>query len=213
MLRECAILLAVGAAGLIAGADVRTFLAAAAAATAAAWFARPGRAGVDCFATLDPLRPAGRTFADAIRQSVCRVRDTQGPVSLRLAAFTRDRRPALRLDLDRDGDLVLTCDSRRTALKLPGVWLPDHPLPLELPHGRSLTLRLEPCCGARVRVAPVAARRLPQRSWLALAALAAAACLLDVGCLLAAVLGFAFHAYLLEQQRDRAPQDKGVQRR
>lgn len=212
VLREYAILLTTGAAGLIAGADALTFLAAAVAAAAAAWFSRLGGRATDCYATLDPDRPDGATFADAIRRSVRRVRDTQTPVRLRLATFTRHARPALQLSLRPDGDLVLSCDARTNALQLPGVWLADHPLPLRLPHGRSLTLRLEPCGAGRVRAAPDAGRRLSRLHRVALATLATAACLSDTSWLLAAVLGFALHAYLLEHQADCTPQDTEVQR-
>ncbi len=205
------LLFATAAAGLTAGGDAATFLAAAAAAAAAAWFARRG-GGVDCFATLDPDRPDGRMIAEAVRQSARRVLETREPVRLRLAAFTRDARPELRFDVARDGDLILTCDGRRIALSLPGVWLADHPLPLKVPHGRCLTLLLEPRGGGRVRAAADAGRSLARGHYLALAALTAIACLSDAPRLLAASLGFAFHAYLLDQESERAPCDSHVQR-
>lgn len=212
VLRDYAILLPIGAAGLIAGADAQAFLTAAVAAAAAAWFSRLGGRAADCYATLDPDRPDGATFVDALRRSVRRVRDAQTPVRLRLAPFTRRACPALQLSLRPDGDLVLSCGARTHALQLAGVWLADHPLPLRLPQRRSLTLRLEPCGAGRVRAAPDAGRRLSRLHRVALATLATAACLSDTSWLLAAVLGFALHACLLEHQADCTPQDADVQR-
>jgi hypothetical protein len=203
MLRTLAMLSAIAAAGLISSPSAAAFLAAALAAAAAAWLLRPPPAPAEGYATLDPCKPEPAVLMQAIRQAVRRAKQEERAVSLRLTAQARGGR-ALALDLTREGDLALVGAPRRAALGLPGVWLPDHPLPLALPAAGSLTLLLEPCEGGRVRAASAAPRRLRARGWAALALLAAAACLLDAGWLLSAALGFAFHAYLLQQQPERA---------
>ncbi len=208
-----AILLATACAGLIAGAGGHTFLSAALASAAAVWLARAARTPAqDVYANLDPVNPDGTLLLDALRQALAHISRTGRPVRLRIAALTRNARTVFRLNLNRDADLELCRNTRRAALKQPGLWLPDHPLPLTLPHDRSLTLLLEPCGPQRVRasLASTAVRPPCPRSVPAL--LAVASCVLDIDWLLAAALGFAFQACLLEHQTERAPDDPKVQR-
>lgn len=206
-----AILLATAAAGLVAGADTHTFAAASVACALAAWLARSTRTPAqDLYANLDPDNPDGAHLLDAFREALALISRTRRPVRLRIAAFSRNARPAFRLNLNRESDLELARDSRRTALKHPGVWVPDHPLPLILPHDRSVTLLLEPCGAERVRASlSRAAFRTPTHWGLSLF-LAAAACALDIDWLLSAALGFTFQSYLLEHQPERAGDDPKV---
>ncbi len=202
-----AILLATAAAGLIAGAGTHTFAAAAVAAACAAWLTRAAPTPVQAlYANLDPDHPDGDLLLDACRQALAFISRTRRPVRLRLAAFTRVPRPVFRFNLTRDADLELARDARRDTLNQPGVWLPDHPLPLTLPHDRSVTLLLEPCGPGRVRASLARSARRTPHGYLALLP-AAAACVLDLDWLLAAALGFAFHTYLFEHQPERAAED------
>jgi len=194
-------------AGLAAGGEPLSFLAAALAAAAAAWFGRAQLAPQELYANLDPLAPNGLVLLDAFREAFDRVRRTQGRVRLRITAFTPVPAAVFRFELSREGDLELACGHRRRAFKQPGIWLPDHPLPLLLPRGRSLTFVCEPCGPARIRVSLDAGRFVGTRhaaSWLLLVAVS---CAIDAGWLLAATLGFAFHSYLLNQQAQRTPND------
>lgn len=208
MLHGYIILLATAVAGLIAGAGTHTFVAAAIAAAAAAWLRRSGAVHAqDLYANLDPINPDGSLLLGALRDALAFISRTQQPVLLRIAAFRPSDRPVFQLSLNREADLELLRDTRRTALKQPGVWLPDHPLPLVLPPDRSVTLLLEPCGPERVRASLArAAVRVPGHWGLPLM-LAAFACLLDIDWLLAAALGFAFQTYLLEHHPDRASDD------
>jgi len=206
-------LLATACAGLIAGAEVIHFLAAALAASAAVWLKDSRSHASRCYANLDPQRPDGAVLLAALRETLSLVRRTQKPARLRLACFTPNAHPVFSLGLSRDNDLELSCDLRKSALKQPGVWLADHPLPLVLPRARSLTLVLAPCGPSRVRVSLDAGAPASSRHWLILALLASAACAFDFGWLLAAALGFALQTGLLEQQARRAPQDARIQRR
>jgi len=200
------ILLATAGAGLIAGASAPTFLYAACSAAAATWLCRIATTptGHTLYATLDPRAPDGAILLEAIRKALALIRNTRKPVRLRLCALIPGGRPVLRLEVNRTGDLELCCDNRRSALKRPGVWLPDHPLPLTLPHTRSLTLLLEPCGTERIRASLArSAVRLPC-PWCVLVLGVIAACALDASGLLAATLGFAFQSYLSHQQAHRA---------
>ncbi len=213
MLQGCAILLATAAAGLIAGADTHTFMAAAVAAALAAWLPCIARISAqDLYVNLDPVNPDGSLLLDAFREALALARRTRKPVRLRIAAFTRSARPAFRLSLNRDADLQLACNARRTALKQPGVWLPNHPLPLTLPHNSSITLLLEPRGAERVRASLACAASRTPGHWSLPLLFAAAACLLDIDWLLAAALGFAFQAYLSEHQPKRANHNPEIQR-
>ncbi|MDX9868701.1 MAG: hypothetical protein RBT78_12345 [Kiritimatiellia bacterium] len=208
MISCLALLLAVAAAGGAAGAAPAAFGAAAVSAALATWLLRADR-GVPranhVTVTLDPLEPDSGTLREGIREALGRVRDTHRPARLRIQARREADRPRLRLGLNRDGDLDLIRDLRHVPLKQPGVWIPDHPVPLNLPHTRCVTLRLTPAGGGRVRVrlAPFYAWP-PPPVWALLAAGMVAACLLDQAELLAGLLGFAAQAYLLRQQNERA---------
>ncbi len=211
MLHGYAILLATAAAGIVAGADTHTFAAASVAAAMATWLTRRTSTPVqDLYANLDPDNPDGAHLLDAFREALALISRTRRPVRLRIAAFTRNARPVFRLDLNRASDLELARDSRRTALKHPGVWLPDHPLPLTLPHDRSVTLLLEPCGTGRVRASLARAAFRTPGHWGPPLLLAAAACALDIDWLLAAALGFTFQSYLLEHQPERAGDDPKI---
>ncbi len=213
MLRPLAILPATAAAGLIAGAGTDTFLAAALAAVAAAWHAGRLRQAELCFATLDPLRPDPAVLPAALREALDRARHTRRAVRFRLAPVPPGACAPCSLTLTQEGDAAVCGLSRRAELRRPGIWLPDHPLPLSLTRNLSLTLVFEPCEGDRVRVSLPSAHVYSLAHGLTLALLAAAACALDAGWLLAAVLGFAFQAGLLQQQAGREPDDPEVRRR
>ena len=213
MLHGYAILPATACAGLIAGAGAHTFLSAALASVMAVWLARVAcQPALDLYANLDPANPDGTLLLNAFREALAHISRTGRPVRLRIAALTRSARPVFRLNLNRDADLELCCNTRRAALKHPGLWLPDHPLPLTLPHDRSLTLLLEPCGPHRVRASLASTVVRPPCPLSVPALLAVAACVLDIDWLLAAALGFAFQACLLEHQTERAPDDPQVQR-
>ena len=206
-------LLATGAAGLIAGAGVHTFAAAAAAAAGAAWLFHIRRQTAQTlYANLDPQNPDGALVLAAFREALAFISRTRRPVLLRITAFTRKAHPVFQLTLTRDGDLDLARDARHTALKQPGVWLPEHPLPLALPHDRSITLLLEPCGPERVRASLAGNPSRPPCHWSLPLLLAASACALDIDWLLAIALGFAFQAYLLQHQPRRATGNAKIQR-
>ncbi|MEI7901988.1 MAG: hypothetical protein WCK89_17180 [bacterium] len=194
-----ALFLATAAAGLIAGAGAHTFVAASIAAAAAVWLTHIARPGArTLYANLDPQNPDSSLLLDAFQEALALIRHTRQPVRLRIAAFTRNARPIFRLNVTREADLELSSDTRRTALKQPGIWLPDHPLPLTLPHDRSITLLLEPCGPERVRASLAStATRMPH--WCLPLLLAAVACALDIDWLLAATLGFAFQTCLVRR--------------
>jgi hypothetical protein len=206
------LLLVTAAAGLIAGAGAHTFAAAAAAAASAVWLQSVGRAKAqDLYANLDPEDPDGALLLDALREALALLSRTRQPVRLRIAAFARKAHATFHVSLNREADLEVSGGSRRSALKQPGVWLPDHPLPLVLPRDRSVTLLLEPCGAERVRASLAAPASRSPRSSLPLL-LAAAACVLDSDWLLAAALGFAFQARLPDDQPERASGNPKVQR-
>jgi len=211
MLRDLAILPVTAAAGLIAGGSSSAFLAAALAAASAIWFGRVCAAATPAlYASLDPQKPDGSILLVAFQEALDLVRRTQRPIRLRLTAFAKTQASAFSLDLNREGDPELASGARKTALKQPGVWLPDHPLPLVLPRTRSLTLLFETCGPTRIRVSPNDGSALRKGAWLGLAFLAVTACALDTDWMLSAVLGFAFQIYLLEQQTRCAPNNARV---
>lgn len=210
MLREYSILPVTVAAGMIAGAGTPTFLAAALAAAAAFWTARSAPSADLCFATLDPHSPDASIIPDALRQSLDHARRSGRRVRLRLAALPAESGLACRLSLNREGDIVLGGLLRNVSLQRPHIWLPDHPLPLDLTRKRSLTLVFEPCGPSRIRVSLPRVSAFRPVHWTLLALLASVACALDAGWLLAASLGFTFQSYLLAQQSDRTPDDPQV---
>lgn len=193
------------AAGVLAGSRFPAFAAAALSAAAAAWFARLRHSdGFYLHVTLDPDAPDSNMLADAIREALHRLRLTQSPVTLRIAALRASPNPRLSLNLTRDGDLEILCDRKRPlALGHPGLWIADHPLPLCLPHMRSLTLRLTPAGKERLRVTCGNAASVTRNGWVAILLTAVAACAFDIPGLLAAALGFAGQACLLENDADR----------
>lgn len=195
-------------AGLLAGAGAPAFAAAALSAAAAAWFTRLGHSdGFYLHVTLDPDAPDNGMLAGAIREALSRLRLTQRPVTLRIAAFRASPHPRISLSLARNGDLEILCDRKRPcALGHPGLWIADHPLSLHLSHTRGLTLRFMPSGQERVRVACQTAAPVTHNGWIALFSVAVAACAFDSPCLLAAALGFAGQAYLLEHHPD-CPRD------
>jgi hypothetical protein len=199
MLPVCAILVATLLAGLIAGTSAPAFVAAALGASAATWFLTLRNAPrLTCFAILDPQQPDGEILLHAFREASDEALRRRRAVGLRIAALSGASSARFRLGLDRSGDLEVCRDGARPlALKRPGSWIADHPLPLELPRTRCLCLTLTPAGARRVRVARTVASACPRGAWLAAASVAAAACLLDTGWLLAAALGFALQAYLL----------------
>jgi len=212
MLRRFAILPVMAAAGFIAGSGSLAFLAAALAAASATWLKRTRTSGATFYANLDPQAPDAEILLTAFQSVIAHVRQSQTFAQLRVTAFSKKAHPAFRIDVNRENDIEILGGPRRLALKQSGTWIPDHPLPLVLPHARSLTLLFEPCGAARIRVS-VSDRspNLRNALWLALAVLAAVACATDAGWLLAAVLGFAFQTYLLEQQPHGAPNDAHIQ--
>lgn len=201
--------LVVAAVALIAGATSAAWLAAALGAAAAAWRARlASSAGTRLIVTLDPLAPDSRLVLAALREALRQLTRTRQAVSLRMAAFRATAHPRLHLCLSRDGDLEIRCDGARVQrLRQPGIWIADHPLPLNLPRTRCLTLRFNPAEGGRVRVALAAAAPLSRRGWFAVAFVIAAACVCDAASGLAGALGFAAQTYLLEHHPDR-PSDQ-----
>lgn len=213
MLRNYTLLPVTAGAGLVAGAGADTFLAAALAAAGALWLARRHPPADLCFTTFDPLSPDATLILEALRQTLDRARGRGRPVRLRLAALPAEARPPVRLTLSREGDAQLESASTCASLKRGGVWIPDHPLPLLLTRNSSLTLVFEPCEPGRMRVSLPPPAALGPLHLLILSLLAALACALDSGWLLAATLGFVFQSYVLAQQANRPPDDAGVQRR
>jgi hypothetical protein len=196
----------IAAAGLLAGATFGTFMAAAFGAALAAWQIRlaPARAS-RLSATLDPEAPDSAVLLEAFQEAVRLIRRTDRAVLLRISAFRAAAQSALQLDLTRDGDLAVTNAGQRTRhLKQPGVWIADHPLPLELPRSRCLTLRLAPVSGGRISVSRPSALPLSVGAWAAVVLLAAAACASGAALLLAALPGFAFQRGLLDDHDRRS---------
>ena len=208
MMQVFTILLATVCSGLLAGANTLTFLTAAVSAAASSWLWRfPALPHArELYVTLDPQAPDGTHVLEALRKALALIRQTRHPVLLRITAITRFAQSAFRIDLDRNGDLELFWNARRIALKQPGIWLPDHPLPLTLPNTRSVTLRLEPCGTERIRasLAPWCVARMSY-PWFVIALGIVVACVIDTAWLLAAILGFAAQSYLLQHQAHRAP--------
>ena len=201
-----AMLLGCAASGLIAGPGLNTFFFASVSAVLATWFARIPRDSTEpVFASLDPLDPDGTLLLHAVREALNLIHRTGHPVLLRISAITRKAHPLFRMDLNHEGDLaVCSGSSRSAALKQPGVWIADHPTPLTLPNTCCVTLCLTPSGQGRVRVSLASACTFPRGLWCAVALLVLAACTFDAGWLLAATLGFAFQAYLLEQHPHRS---------
>ena len=206
-------LLATVLCGVLAGAEAPTFIAAASAAVLATWIYRiPHSAARHLFANLDPLAPDGAILLLAVREALALIRQDHRPVLLRIAAIATPPQSAFRLNINRDGDLEVSRDGCRPwTLKQPGVWIADHPLPLILPHDRCLTLRLAAAGKERVRSSLAPSSPFPNGFWIAVVFLAVAACTWDIGWLLAATLGFACQAYLLEHHADRPHQKPKIQ--
>lgn len=201
---------AVAAAGAVSGWSCPALAAAALASALAVWLRVWACSAGHGFVNLDPANPDPSALLAALRLAAARVGETQRPFSLRISSPTREGRPAVRLDLDARGDLVVRGLGKPLALGHPGLWLPDHPLPFGLPSRRCTTLRFSPCGGGRVRVACGLARAWGVAVWVALALLATVACVLDSASGLASVLGFGVTAYLLERQEERAHEDAPV---
>jgi hypothetical protein len=197
----------VAAAGGAAGGDLRAFLGAALGAALAAWWPRLAFAADDRFAvSLEPDAPDDAVLLESVRTSIERLQRTGRAVSLRISAFRPSGRPRVWLRLTREGDLAVARDGRRERrLKRPGLWIADHPVPLELPCARCLTLRLAPSEGGRrVRASRAAAAVVPRWGWFAAALLAGGACAGGSAGLLGAALGFAVQARLFEHHARRA---------
>ena len=201
-----AMLLVTAASGLIAGAGVETFIFAAVSSVLATWFTRiPRDATEHLFANLDPLDPEGTHLLHAAREALNLIRRTGHPVLLRISAISRKKYPLFRVDVNREGDLTVCSGGKRSApLKQPGVWIADHPLTLTLPHTCCATLCLTPSGQERVRASLATASTFPRGMWGAVALVAFTACAFDAGWLLAAALGFAFQAHLLEYDPHRS---------
>jgi len=201
-------------AGLAAGERLDVFLAAGLAAASAAWLSHLRTATIPrIFVTLDPQRPDPALLMRAFHEAFDHLRKKRSPVLLRLAIFLPAEHPSMTIDLNRQGDAELVVGMKKTALNLPGAWLPDHPLPLALPRAGSLTLQIEPKGATRFRVSTDTGLSLGRGHGFFLAFLAVAACACDANWLLAAVLGFSLQTYLLDQQTKRPPNDAHVHRR
>lgn len=207
-----ALLTATAAAGTVAGSSSGVFLAAALAAAVAAWRAFPPLSGCrQIFVILDQHRQDPQTLPQALRYALDEVTRSQKPLLVRISPPAGQARQDCRLDITRDYDVEIRRAGLRVAkLGRNNVWIAEHPLPLILPDARATCLRLAPSGSARVRVTPAAAAACPRSLWLAVAAAAGAACLLDCAWLLAAALGFAFQTGLIQYFQDRAPKDLQV---
>lgn len=208
-----AMLLATVLCGVIAGAEASTFIAAAIAAVLATWISRiPHYSARQLFANLDPLAPDGAILLLAVRKALALIPQNHRPVLIRIAAFATPPQPVFRLNINREGDLEICRDGCRPwTLKHPGVWIADHPLPLFLPHDRCLTLRLAAAGKERVRSSLAPTSPFPNGFRIAVVFLAVAACTCDIGWLLAAALGFACQAYLLEHHAYRPDEKPKIQ--
>jgi hypothetical protein len=150
-------------------------------------------------------------LAEALRTAVRRLQHKQSPVTLRIAALRASPHPRISLSLTRDGDLEVLCDRKRPcALGHPGLWIADHPLPLCIPHMRSITLHLTPAARERLRVTCGDAAFVTHNGWIAILLIVAAACAFDIPSLLAAALGFAGQAYLLEHHPERPRRQRKI---
>jgi|LSQX01.2.fsa_nt_gb hypothetical protein len=200
------------AAGILAGAGFPAFAAAALGAAAAVWFARLKHSGgFYLHVTLDPDAPDNGMLAEALRAAVRQLQHTQSSVTLRIAALRASPHPRINLNLTRDGDLEVLCDRKRPcALGHPGLWIADHPLPLCIPHMRSITLHLTPAVRERLRVTCDSAASVTRNGWIAILLIVTAACAFDLSGLLATALGFAGQAYLLEHHPERPRRQRKV---
>lgn len=192
--------LVIAGAGILAGSGAPTFLAAAAGAVFAAWRVHlHHRPKHHVFVNLDPDAPDSTLLLHAIREAVSYLCNRNHTVLLRMSAFSASKHHGSRLELSRDGDLVIACTGQRTqALKQPGLWIAEHPLPLPLPRAQCLTLLLTPTAGGRVRVSRPTALAFSSRTWAAIVAIILLVCALDAPVPLAALLGFALQTYLLQ---------------
>jgi len=195
-------------AGFAAGPELRTFLAAAVAAAFAAWLISfPAGSEIRIFANLDPLNQDCAILQQAVREAVARIQATKRPVSLRIGAHSNARHSAIQFDLTREGDLEISRSGNRPwKLRQPGVWIADHSLPLALPQTRCLPLHLSAAGKERVRASLARPRPIPVWVWIGSASLAVIACAADLNGVLAATLGFACQAYLLEHHAHRPHQ-------
>ena len=180
MFRNITLLPATLAAGLISGEKIEVFLAASLAGASSIWF-RHARAAVrPClFVNLDPRAPEPSVLVKGIQNAFGLVRRTQAPILVRITAFRESKKLNMRLGLTRNGDAELSVGSKRTALGQPGVWLPDHPLPLPLPSARGLTLKVEPKGANRFRVSAGRDSDVRRVNGALLALLVVAACALE----------------------------------
>ena len=121
---------------------------------------------------------------------------SQRTIILRVAAFTSDPRFRPRLNLTPGNDIELSGAPRRQMLQHPGVWVADHPLPLDIPLTRSLTLIFSPCVGARIRVAEDTPPGIPVYAKIGGVLLIALACAFNLNPLLAATLAVIGEMYL-----------------
>ncbi len=197
-------LLATLLSGLLAGGSLGAFSLATGAAIVAVWYSRlnrRNRADKELYATLDPKFPDGEVIIKALSEAASLVRQHLCVVQVRLTVPDAATRRALStlLTLTRHADVEVICHGHAFFLKQPGVWIADLPIPLSFPRMGSMTLRLEPTTGHRIRIKrmPVAPTPTPL-FWVGLAVGVAMACIFDWPCLLGMLVAFAIQMRLLQ---------------
>jgi len=185
------------ASGLMTGGRPLAFLTAAAAVVLTGWIARNYRPRTRRrYLILDPQAPDAGRLAAALSTAVEEAARSRQALILRIATLTAGPRYRPRLCLTPTGDIEISGTPRKHAIGHPGVWLADHPLPLDIPLAKSLTLAFLPCAGTRVRVTLNTPPQTHRYIWLGATAAIALACYCSLNTLLAATLCCAGETYL-----------------
>jgi hypothetical protein len=177
--------------GYVADGQGLSYLTAGMGIALAGWVMRDNLLGSDKrFLILDPdtLRP--EPLKEALLTILDEVRRTQRPIHLRLAPVTHQARYQPQLQMNHQSEMEIAGCGKKEILRLPKVWIADHPLPLALDTTCCSTLCFTPTRGDRVRVQMNATESLSTREKVILVALSAAAALLGYHSLFAAVLAF-----------------------
>lgn len=178
-------------AGYVSDAQGFSFFAAALGLCLAEWVMQASPPGMNKrFLILDPDTLNATPLREALKQILDEVRHLQKPIQLRLAPLTYHLQFRPQLQLNLDGAVEIVGCRKKEIVEQPHVWIPDHPLPLQLTTEACSLLTFTPARGDRVRVALSTPYTLSKREWLLLGALLAPTALLGYYALFSALLAF-----------------------
>lgn len=204
-----AMFVSTAAAGFIAGGGLTSYLTAAICAALVSWLPRiPRRNELPGFATLDPDAPDGKILQTAFHDAIILARTQKRPVRLRVTIISTLPTARFSLDLDHTRDLVILADGKRPLpVKLPGIVIPDFPLPAALPQDHCATFLLHVAGpeALRVRIQFAPDFRLPPAILCLLGAASFPALALNLHMLTAALLGITFQSLFLQHRAHGAP--------